>query len=119
RNERLAARIRLQGALEIDPANAEAHLYLGEVYRAEGQRTKAEEHYALAKDLDPDSAEAAIALARLQTLRAGAATAAAEALLDAKDVETKARTATRLVSVLDGAWCWNAGGVQGTSVISG
>lgn len=88
-NEKLAARIRLQGALDIDPANAEAHLYLGEVYRAEGQRTKAEEHYALAKDLDPDSAEAAIALARLQTLRAGPATAAAAAILEGSDVKSR------------------------------
>lgn len=94
---------------------AEAELDRAIAAGKSGSKPHPEPAEPVVQDEPPAEADAPVPDVRV----AAAATAAAEALLDAKDVETKARTPTRLVSVLDGAWCWNAGGVQGTSVISG
>jgi hypothetical protein len=84
RNEPAAAAIRAREALELDPNNQPAHIALGEIAQANGNRDEARKHFLAARNANPNSADAAIAAARLQSLDAsasGAATGAAAATL--------------------------------------
>ena len=53
-----AAAADLEKAIEIDPANAQSHYYLGIVYSRLGQRDKSINHYQTFLKLAPDSPDA-------------------------------------------------------------
>lgn len=60
------ATARLRTAIELDPANAAAHLRLGEALEKSGERQAAMEEYRLVTRNDPNNAEAWRALASAQ-----------------------------------------------------
>lgn len=109
--ERGAARVQLQRALDVDPADAETHFLMGETLAKDGDKEKAREHYTLASRLDPDSREGALGTARLQDLD--------RAVLPSPPPAVAALPPPDTLSAFQGTWCWTKGIVLGRTIIAG
>jgi tetratricopeptide (TPR) repeat protein len=52
-NKKISAVTNFQQALELDPTNVEAYVYLADIYAEQDKRDEAREHYQKALDMDP------------------------------------------------------------------